>query len=260
MLKRIPTALIAAGAVILAVIAFCLIFVSLFLPGVILAVVLLGAWIIFLRRRSRSWRVILTQLCIATAICLFLQFLSIAILDLIERWLVSPNEFLNPQWLGFVFIRLVVLLFSAMGIHVLFRSFPWIAASIIATLFLAVGAFSLVKSQSPDGMYGYVSELEPMNDAPDISPELYHKDHFWRFSHGKVEDCFGDLCSHYGRYEKTPDGWIVVHELQEPYTWKLQFSVFGYRLIMPEGGGATAFCPRRIVTFARPYWMPDWLQ
>jgi hypothetical protein len=165
-------------------------------------------------------------------------------------------------WTSFMFVRLVALLLVLLAIRRLWRTSVAAAASMTAVVILGLGTFSVLKSYSPEGIYGFVGELEPMNDAPDIAPEFYHKDHFWRFSRGKVEDCFGNVCGRYGRYEKTADGWIVIHEVEEPFAWKLQFSVFGFRLRKVEDHDPVfgELYPRRIIPFARPYWMPDWLQ
>jgi len=167
-------------------------------------------------------------------------------------------DLVRMGWIGFVLARLLLLFLIVLAVRRLWRTFPRLAASITALTILASGAFTVVKSSSPSGIYGFVGEIEPMNDAPDLAPDLYHKDHFWRLSAGKVDDCFGLICQHYGRYEKRGDGWVVIHELKEPYVWKLNFSILGFRLI--SDNGATAFYPRRIIAFPRPYWMPDWLQ
>jgi len=282
MLTRIPTAVIAVGVTLIALIVFAVIFLSLvfgqgdgrFIFVSALAAVLLCWWMTYiLHHRTKPWRAVFLHVGSVTVVALCVLLIAMAIVarslddpfvNLVNRgWFgfvfVRFVDLVSRGWVGFVFVRLVVLLLVALAIQRLWRRFAWIAASVTFLALIGLGAVAAVKSHSPDGTYGYVCELEPVNTLRDI-PELYHKDHFWRFSHDKVEDCFGNRCAHYGRYEKTADGWIVIHEVQEPYTWKLQFSMFGYRLIRPEDGDATAFCPRRIIPFARPYWMPDWLQ
>jgi hypothetical protein len=196
---------------------------------------------------------------ISFAVCTFL--VAVAVVAVLAGWRADVFvDFVRIGWFGFIFARLVALLIVGLALRRLWRSFPRSIAWITSLSILSFGAFAVVKSYSPEGTYGCVGEYEPTNNAPDLAPELYHKDHFWRFSHGKVDDCFGNLCGRYGRYEKTADGWTVIQEVEEPFTWKLQFSVLGFRLIMVEDHGATAFHPRRIIPFARPYWMPDWLQ
>lgn len=169
-------------------------------------------------------------------------------------------ELIATGWVGFIFGRLFVLFIVAVVVHRLYRSFQRVTALITLLAFLGCGVFAAVKSYSPDGTYGFVGEIEPMNNAPDLAPELYHKDHYTRISKGVVYDCYGHECSRYGRYEKTAHGWTVIHEVREPFTWKLEFSVFGFRLVDMRDGGSTGFCPRRIIPIPRPYWMPDWLQ
>jgi hypothetical protein len=120
-----------------------------------------------------------------------------------------------------------------------------------------------VKSYSPEGTYGYVGEIEPMNDAPDLAPALYRKDHFIRLSAGKMDEFFGNVRLPYGRYEKTPRGWILTQGWGEnPLVWRLEFSILGIRMIsvIDNDKAATAYQPRRIIPVARPIWMPDWLQ
>jgi hypothetical protein len=264
MQNRIPTTLIAVAVIFVLAFELALVFWSTAphsgYVGLVLAAALLGLWIHVLRR-NKPWRVVLLYLGSLAAIAFCLQLMSVVIVAVMAGWLGDPfSALLGEGWVGFVFVRFLILLLVAVAIRSLWRSFPRVTALVTALAILSLAAFAIVESNSPDGTYGCVGELEPMNDAPDIAPELYHKDHFWRFSHGKVEDCFGNECSHYGRYEKTADGWVVVHEIEEPFTWRLQFSVFGFRLIRIEDQGATAFCPRRIIPFPRPYWMPDWLQ
>jgi hypothetical protein len=161
-------------------------------------------------------------------------------------------------WVGFVFARLVALTLIVLAIRRLWRSFPRFSALIAALAILVLSAFTVLKSYSPEGVYGFVGEIEPMNNAPDLAPEVYHRDHFWRLSDGKMQDCFGRVCGQSIPYKKTRDGWVLVPKTEQPYWEKLQFSVFGFRLVTHNGSGA--FYPRRIIPFARPYWMPDWLQ
>jgi hypothetical protein len=167
-------------------------------------------------------------------------------------------------WFGLIFARLAVLFAVILALRRLWRSFPRTTAWITVVISLGCGAFAVVKSFSPDGTYGFVGEIEPMNESPDLAPELYHKDHYLRLSNGKMEDCYGDSCTLYGRYEKTANGWRVINETaREDYTWRLEFSVLGFHqlnMAHRDEVGGTEFYPRRFLPFPRPYWMPDWLQ
>jgi hypothetical protein len=172
-------------------------------------------------------------------------------------------DLVRMGWFGFVFAHLAALLLLVLAIHWLWRSFPRIGAVVAASIVIGLGALSVVKSYSPEGTYGYVGEIEPMNDAPDLAPALYRKDHFIRLSAGKMDEFFGNVRLPYGRYEKTPRGWILTQGWGEnPLVWRLEFSILGIRMIsvIDNDKAATAYQPRRIIPVARPIWMPDWLQ
>jgi hypothetical protein len=187
-------------------------------------------------------------------------FLGAFALLVIFDWL-SGDTFINSVrkgWFGFIFARLVALFLVVLALRRLWRWSPLFGGLISGLGILFLGGFFAVKSYSPDGVYGFVGEIEPSNDSP-WSPELFHKDHFWRISGAKVQDCYGDICGPFAQYKKTPDGWVIVAEDGRDFWSKLQFSVFGFRLVS-NNRLKTEFYPRRIIPFARPYWMPQWMQ
>src|SRR5262245_22621660 len=120
-------------------------------------------------------------------VIVFLFFVALAFLMIFDCW--AGDTFLNSVrkgWFGFIFARLVALSLLLLSIGRFWRSFPRLAALTTGLAVLALVAFCVLKSYSPDGVYGFVGEIEPSNNSS-YSPELYHKDHFWRISDGKVQ-------------------------------------------------------------------------
>src|SRR5262249_9246078 len=134
----------------------------------------------------------------------------------------TTQDLLLMGWFGFIFARVTAVFLIVLVIRRLWRSFSRFTASLTFIALFCFGAFSVMKSYSPEGDYGFVGEIEPMNDAPDLAPALYHKDHFFRLSHGDMKDFFGDVPLYYGRYEKTPDGWIAIEGWggPDPLVWR----------------------------------------
>ena len=195
---------------------------------------------------------------IAAVFTVFLVTLAVLVMVAARGGSGSFIDLMRMGWFGLVFVRLVALIVVTIAVHQMWRVLPRFGPPIAALLAIAAGWFAVAKTVSPEGTYGYVGEIEPLNNAPELVPELYQKDHFWRFVHGEVQDCFGDFCVRYGPYERTAEGWTVVRDGEEPFTWKLKFSVLGFQLVGENG--PTAYHPRRLLPFPRPYWMPDWLQ
>jgi hypothetical protein len=224
------------------------------------AAIFLLAWSGIGKIRRERIRSICKRTIYALVVAISLFLVALAMLMFLDWW--SGDTFFNSVlkgWVSFIFARLVALTLVALSLRRLWQSFPRIAASVIGIAILALAAFTTFKSFSPDGIYGFVGEIEPSNEFPEFRA-IYHKDHFWRISGGKIYECYGDLYREYVRCEKRRDGWVLLERKTEhpPYWTKLEFSVFGFRMISVNGPGE--FYPRRVIPFRRPFWMPQWLQ
>lgn len=119
---------------------------------------------------------------------------------------------------------------------------------VIAIILVVVGCAVLtyVKSISPEGTYSCINFERPCPN----------QDCLWRLSHGKVLNFECGEINLYGSYRKTQDGWSVTHEIENPFVWRLKFSVLGFRFSNNEVGD-TAYSPRRVLPFLLPFRLPD---
>ena len=160
-------------------------------------------------------------------------------------------NFVNQGWFGFVLACLVMLLLVVLGVRRLWRWFRPVGTSVGTLLIVGIAIFAIMKSYSPAGIYTNLDEY-----GRDY-------DHYWLLANGEMKDVSREGRLHYGRYEKTSDGWILTRtDLadRDLFKSKLKFSVFGISLTDPEDPQAALFVPRRIIPFVRPKWMPNWLQ
>lgn len=128
-----------------------------------------------------------------------------------------------------------------------------------AIVVLATATFVIAKSVSPAGKYsvgeeGIYTEENPRDEV----------DKFYHLSGGKAYLVVDGKRSCVASYYKTRQGWVWENMTKRdgvPDKFRIRFSVIGFDIVDLNGQGDPGwFNRRRVVPFARPRWMPDWLQ
>lgn len=150
------------------------------------------------------------------------------------------------------------LLLGVLALWRLWRSGPRIAMSVTAVVVLGGAALVIATSISPIGKYA-------IGGCRGLGYE-YTQDEFYELSGGVWYDVIGGHRHRLGSYYKKDGQWILRVDRRDGEfdEQKLRFSVLGFYTVIPpiEGnpGGPTNFERRRMIPFARPRWIPEWLE
>jgi energy-coupling factor transporter transmembrane protein EcfT len=159
----------------------------------------------------------------------------------------------------FLFWLVVAILLVASIVWRVWRASPRFGKWLALLILLAGGTFALAKSLSPSGKYAVGGCKGPGLQSFGISDEYYE------LSNGVFYHVVDGRIHRIGSYRKKDGQWIVETDGGGPFAeQKLRFSILGFYMVLPaiEGneGGPTAFNRRRLVSFTRPSWIPEWLE
>jgi hypothetical protein len=150
------------------------------------------------------------------------------------------------------------LLIVVLGLWRLWHSAPRIAMFATAVVVLGSAALVTATSLSPAGKYAVEGCRGPGYE--------YTYDEYYELSGGVFYDVVAGHRHRMGSYYKKNGQWVLQidrrdGELDEQ---KLRFSLLGFDTLLPPIEGEeyrpTDFERRRLIPFARPRWIPQWLE